>query len=92
MAGRVRRIEWKLTGSDFESLLLQFDLLQNVYGPKVLERMHLGAPSFLRYLGSNPYPRITATNGAVRALSNSTEALFLNPANMSAARVYHLAA
>ena len=37
-------------------------------------------------------PRITATNGAVRALSNSTEALFMNPANMSAARVYHLAA
>jgi hypothetical protein len=37
-------------------------------------------------------PRITATNGAVRALSNSTEALFDNPANMSASRVYHLAA
>jgi len=37
-------------------------------------------------------PRITATNGAVRALSNSTEALFLNPANMSMARVYHLSA
>src|SRR3954452_14360351 len=62
LAGRVRRIEWKLTGSDFESLLLQFDLLQRIYGPKVLERMHLGAPSFVRYLGSNPYPRITVTN------------------------------
>ncbi len=37
-------------------------------------------------------PRITATNGAVRALSNSTEALFNNPANMSAARTYHLTA
>jgi len=37
-------------------------------------------------------PRITATNGATRALSSSTEALFDNPANMSAARVYHLAA
>jgi len=37
-------------------------------------------------------PRITATNGAVRALSNSTEALFVNPANISASRVYHLAA
>jgi len=37
-------------------------------------------------------PRITATNGAVRALSNSTEALFNNPANMSASRVYHLSA
>ncbi len=37
-------------------------------------------------------PRITATNGAVRALSSSTEALFDNPANMSVARVYHLTA
>jgi excinuclease UvrABC nuclease subunit len=62
LAGLVRRIDWKLTGSDFESLLLQFDLLQKIYGPKGLERMHLGAPSFVRYLGSNRYPRITVTN------------------------------
>ena len=62
LAGRVRRIEWRLTGSDFESLLLQFDLLQAIYGPKALERMHLGAPSFVRFLGGNPYPRLTVTN------------------------------
>jgi excinuclease UvrABC nuclease subunit len=62
LAGRVRRIEWRLTGSDFESLLLQFDLLQRVYGAKALERMHLGAPSFVRFLGGNPYPRVTVTN------------------------------
>ncbi|HEY4105532.1 MAG TPA: hypothetical protein VGM44_16655 [Polyangiaceae bacterium] len=37
-------------------------------------------------------PRITATNGATRALSNSVEALFDNPANMSTSRVYHLSA
>ena len=37
-------------------------------------------------------PRLTATNGATRALSSSTEALFGNPANMSASRVYHLSA
>jgi excinuclease UvrABC nuclease subunit len=62
LAGRVRRIEWRLTGSDFESLLAQFSLLEQVYGPKALERMHLGAPSFVRFLGSNPYPRIVVTN------------------------------
>jgi excinuclease ABC subunit C len=62
LAGLVRRIEWKLTGSDFESLLLQFDLLQRIYGSKGLERMHLRAPSFVRYLGGNPYPRIIVTN------------------------------
>jgi excinuclease ABC subunit C len=62
LAGRVRRIEYRLTGSDFESLLLQFDLLQKIYGAKALERMHLGHPSFIRFLGGNPYPRITVTN------------------------------
>jgi excinuclease UvrABC nuclease subunit len=62
LAGRVRRIAWRFTGSDFESLLAQFSLLEEVYGAKALERMHLGAPSFVRFLGSNPYPRITVTN------------------------------
>jgi excinuclease UvrABC nuclease subunit len=58
----VRRIEWRLTGSDFESLLAQFSLLERVYGAKALDRMHLGAPAFVRYLGTNPYPRITVAN------------------------------
>ena len=62
LAGRVRRIAWRLTGSDFESLLKQFSLLEQVYGAKALDRMHLGAPAFIRYLGSNAYPRITVTN------------------------------
>jgi excinuclease ABC subunit C len=62
LAGRVRRIVWKLTGSEFESLLIQFDLLQRQYGPKALERMHLRMPAFVRYLGGNSYPRIIVTN------------------------------
>jgi excinuclease ABC subunit C len=62
LAGRVRRIEFRLTGSDFESLLLQFSLLEKIYGPKSLDRMHLGSPAFIRFLGSNAYPRITVTN------------------------------
>ncbi|MGD0737466.1 MAG: excinuclease ABC subunit C [Terracidiphilus sp.] len=62
LAGRVRRIAYRLTGSDFESLLAQFTLLEEIYGPKTLDRMHLGAPAFIRFLGSNAYPRITVTN------------------------------
>ena len=62
LAGRVRRIAWQLTGSDFESLLAQFTILEEVYGAKALERMHLGAPAFVRFLGNNPYPRVTVTN------------------------------
>ena len=62
LAGRVRRIAFRRTGSDFESLLTQFSLLEDVYGAKALERMHLRAPAFVRYLGGNPYPRIVVTN------------------------------
>jgi excinuclease UvrABC nuclease subunit len=62
LAGRVRLIRWHLTGSEFESLLAQFSLLEDVYGPKALERMHLGNPAFVRFLGSNAYPRIAVTH------------------------------
>jgi excinuclease UvrABC nuclease subunit len=62
LAGRVRRIEWQLTGSEFESLLEQFSLQEQIYGPKSLERMHLRSPAFVRFLGGNPYPRITVTH------------------------------
>jgi excinuclease UvrABC nuclease subunit len=62
LAGRVRQIRWRLTGSEFEALLGQFTLLEKIYGPKSLERMHLGAPAFIRFLGGNPYPRIAVTN------------------------------
>jgi excinuclease ABC subunit C len=66
LAGRVRRIEYCLSGSDFESLLAQFSLLEEVYGAKApgqsVARMHLRMPAFIRYLGGNPYPRITVTN------------------------------
>jgi len=62
LAGRVRRIAFRRTGSDFESLLTQFSLLEDIYGAKAVERMHLRAPAFVRYLGGNPYPRIVVTN------------------------------
>jgi excinuclease UvrABC nuclease subunit len=62
LAGLVRRIEWRLTGSDFESLLLQFDLLRKLFGTKSLERMHLRHPAFVRFLGGNPYPRVVVTH------------------------------
>ena len=66
LAGLVRRIEWQNVGSEFESLLAQFNLLESVYAAKsapqeALKRMHLRAPSFLRYYGSNPQPRIAVT-------------------------------
>ena len=49
-------------------------------------------PSELGYnYGKQESPRVLAMGGALRALSNSTEALYENPANMAATRVYHFA-
>lgn len=62
LVSRVRHIAWRLTGSDFESLLVQFSLLEEVYGAKALERMHLRAPAFVKFHGGNPYPRLTVSN------------------------------
>jgi excinuclease UvrABC nuclease subunit len=62
LAGLVRRIEWQLTGSEFESLLAQFSLLDEIFGAKAIERMHLRAPAFVRFLGNSPYPRTTVTH------------------------------
>jgi len=62
LAGLVRQIRYRLTGSEFESLLAQFTLLEEVFGPKALQRMHLGSPAFVRFLGSNDFPRITVTH------------------------------
>lgn len=42
--------------------------------------------------GEVPTPRALAMGGALNALGVSTAALFLNPANMALARVYHLEA
>jgi excinuclease UvrABC nuclease subunit len=62
LVSRVRRIAWQLTGSEFESLFVQFALLENAYGPKALDRMKLRAPAFVKFHGGNPYPRLTVTN------------------------------
>jgi excinuclease ABC subunit C len=62
LAGLVRRIAWRITGSEFECLLFQFSLLEKIYGEKALERMHLRMPAFVRFLGGNPYPRVVVTN------------------------------
>jgi len=62
LVSRVRRIAWQVTGSEFESLLVQFSLLEQYYGSKALERMKLRPPSFVKFHGGNPYPRLTITN------------------------------
>jgi excinuclease ABC subunit C len=62
LVSRIRRIAWRATGSEFESLLVQFSLLESIFGPRALERMKLRPPAFVRFHGGNPYPRLTITN------------------------------
>lgn len=50
------------------------------------------APEVGYNYGQVESPRIAALGGALRASSNSTEALFINSANMAASRVYHIGA
>jgi excinuclease UvrABC nuclease subunit len=62
LVSRIRRIAWQVTGSEFESLLVQFALLEKSYSAKALERMKLRPPAFVRFHGGNLYPRLTITN------------------------------
>ncbi|MDR3791851.1 MAG: UvrB/UvrC motif-containing protein [Terracidiphilus sp.] len=63
LAGRVRRIAWLRTGSEFEGLLKQFCLLEELFcAERAVERMHLRAAAFVRFLGSNRYPRVVVTS------------------------------
>lgn len=61
LVSRIRRIDWQATGSEFESLAVQFRLLEEIYGARALERMHLRMPAFVRFHGSNRFPRLTVT-------------------------------
>ncbi len=59
LAARVRRIAWRVVGSAFEAQAVQFRLLEEIYGERALERMHLRAPAFVRFHGSNAHPRLS---------------------------------
>ncbi|HZU10282.1 MAG TPA: excinuclease ABC subunit C [Pseudacidobacterium sp.] len=70
---KIARIEWSLTGSDFESLLLLYRLSAQLFGDAVHKRMHLRAPFFLRMAMENAWPRVYVTN---RITKSAQEQLF----------------
>ncbi len=59
---KIARIEYTLTGSDFESALCLYAASMQVFGDATRKRMHLRPPSFLRMTGDNAYPRVYVTN------------------------------
>ena len=63
LAGLVRRIEWRLTGSEFESLLRPVRSAPKPIRHEVpWNGCTCARPAFVRFLGGNPYPRIVVTN------------------------------
>ena len=63
----VARIEYTLTGSDFESWLLLYQASFAAFGDRARKRLHLRPPSFLRMTMDNAYPRVYVTNRITKA-------------------------
>jgi excinuclease ABC subunit C len=65
----VARIEYTLTGSDFESWLLLYQASSAAFGDRARKRLHLRPPSFLRMTMDNAYPRVYVTNRITKSAS-----------------------
>ncbi|MFP5229673.1 MAG: excinuclease ABC subunit C [Acidobacteriota bacterium] len=67
LAGRVARIEYAQTGSDFEALLRLYEVSWSVFGESARKRLHLRAPALLRMTVENAYPRVYVTNRVAKS-------------------------
>ena len=65
------RIEYSLTGSDFEALLLLYDASLQAFGDRARKRLHLRPPILLRMLMENPYPRVYVTNKVTKRAADN---------------------
>lgn len=67
LAGRVARIEYVQTGSDFEALLRLYHASWAVFGERARKRLHLRPPALLRMTVENAYPRVYVTNKVTKS-------------------------
>ncbi|MBT9332253.1 excinuclease ABC subunit C [Paracidobacterium acidisoli] len=67
LAGRVARIAFAVTGSDFESLFLLYGAVSSAFGERARKRLHLRPPFFLRMTMENAYPRVYVTNRVTKS-------------------------
>lgn len=67
LAGRVARIAYALTASDFESLLVLYRVSRQAFGDRARKRLHLRPPCLLRITVENAFPRVYVTNHLVRS-------------------------
>jgi excinuclease UvrABC nuclease subunit len=60
---RVARIEYTVTGSEFESTLTLYHAAANIFGyAEARRRLRLHTPTVLRFTAENEFPRVYATN------------------------------
>jgi hypothetical protein len=60
---RVARIEYTITGSEFESTLTLYQAASSIFGhAEARRRLRLHTPTFLRFTAENEFPRVYATN------------------------------
>ncbi|MBB6147089.1 hypothetical protein HNQ77_005074 [Silvibacterium bohemicum] len=70
LAQSVARIEYTLTGSDFEAWLLLYHASFTAFGERARKRLHLKPPIFLRMTMENAYPRVCVTNRIAKSAEN----------------------
>ncbi len=70
LAQSVARIEYTLTGSDFEAWLLLYEASIAAFGDRARKRLHLRPPVFLRMAMENAYPRVYVTNRITKSAAN----------------------
>jgi excinuclease ABC subunit C len=68
---RVARIEYSLTGSDFESMLLLYRVLREQFPGTYQKRLRLHASALVRFNLENAYPRAYVTNKLGRLTAKS---------------------
>jgi excinuclease ABC subunit C len=70
---KVARIDYCITGSDFESSLVLYHAASALFGhAEARRRLKLHTPTFLRFALENPHPRVYATNRLTkRSLDNT---------------------
>jgi len=66
LSGRVTTIEYTLTGSDFESVLLLYRILRQEFPKTYQKRLRLRPPALVRLNLENEYPRAYVTTKLLR--------------------------
>ncbi len=71
LAHMVDRIEYTITGSEFESSLCLYKASLGAFGSRAQKRLRLRPPAFLRMSVENAYPRVYVTSKISKTAANA---------------------